>query len=74
MKKIEDAIQKHKEKIKELNKKKNDALKKDKELIGDFFISQAIIDDDLKNKIIDFISTAGNDKILDIFKIHTTKE
>ena len=39
--KIQEEIDRYKEKIKTLQKKKNETIKKDKETIGDFIIAQS---------------------------------
>lgn len=63
--KIQEEIDRYKEKIKLLNKKKNDSIKKDKETLGNFLIKQAKIDEEFKNKILEILSKDSN--ILKIF-------
>ena len=71
--KIQEEIDKYKEKIKTLQKKKNETIKKDKEIIGDFIIAQSKKDENFKTKIIEAISQNNNDKILNIFKNYIDK-
>lgn len=71
--KIQEEIDRYKEKIKTLQKKKNETIKKDKEIIGDFIIAQSKKDESFKTKIIEAISQDNNDKILNIFKNYIDK-
>ncbi|WP_024962457.1 hypothetical protein [Campylobacter ureolyticus] len=71
--KIQEEIDRYKEKIKTLQKKKNETIKKDKEIIGDFIITQSKKDENFKTKIIEAISQNNNDKILNIFKNYIDK-
>lgn len=71
--KIQEEIDRYKEKIKTLQKKKNETIKKDKEIIGDFIIAQSKKDESFKTKIIEAISQSRNDKILNIFKNYIDK-
>ncbi|EPH07383.1 hypothetical protein [Campylobacter ureolyticus] len=71
--KIQEEIDRYKEKIKTLQKKKNETIKKDKEIIGDFIIAQSKKDENFKTKIIEAISQNNNDKILNIFKNYIDK-
>lgn len=71
--KIQEEIDRYKEKIKTLQKKKNETMKKDKEIIGDFIIAQSKKDENFKTKIIEAISQNNNDKILNIFKNYIDK-
>lgn len=71
--KIQEEIDRYKEKIKTLQKKKNETIKRDKETIGDFIIAQSKKDENFKTKIIEAISQNNNDKILNIFKNYIDK-
>ena len=71
--KIQEEIDRYKEKIKTLQKKKNETIKKDKEIIGDFIIAKSKKDENFKTKIIEAISQNNNDKILNIFKNYIDK-
>ncbi|MCZ6169625.1 hypothetical protein [Campylobacter ureolyticus] len=72
--KIQEEIDRYKEKIKTLQKKKNETIKKDNEALGAFIISIAKKDNEFKTKILELISgRTGNDKILNILEIYTNK-